>query len=100
VVQPFIPPPTLVTAVIRQSSHDLVWYFDHDISADGDAEPALAVVFRTGPTSTTQFLSNAVYCAYLDIVSVGDHWRITLLPTHVTSSPAIAIPQSGQVIGP
>lgn len=76
------------------------WYFDHDIAATGTPEPQLEVQDELGdwfqPTATARLAVGHVHCEYAGtVITAGGGWRITDLPTQVTATPPIAVPQSG-----
>ena len=73
------------------------WAFDHEVTADGEAEPMMQIN-GVGPVSTAQFGPIVVVCTYADDFDSGDPWSMPSAPTHVTAVPAIFVPETGLIV--
>jgi hypothetical protein len=88
---------TLVVNVQKIDGTHALWVFDGVVTADGAADTAL-MVDDTSPSATAQAGVNSVECTYADShVDTGKPWSIGTLPTHVTATPAVGVPQSGVI---
>lgn len=88
---------TLVVNVQEVTALTALWVFDHNVTSDAAASPELKCD-GTSPTGTAQAGVNSVLGTYAaGHVAAGKAWSIAGLPTHLTSTPAIGVPQSGVI---
>ena len=90
-------PGTLVLIVSIGEDGSVLWVFDRTMAVDGEAEPAMKVAGES-PVTTVLDEGGGVRCTYPSLVVPGAAWGIDSPTTHVTSDPAVQVPQSGVLI--
>jgi len=85
----------MVSSVQMVTALTALWVFNQNVTSDSSASAELKCD-ATSPTGTAQAGPNSVLCTYATgHVGVGKSWGIASTPTHLTSTPAIVVPESG-----